>query len=131
MRQVRVVIDASRHVLAVADMADGPTTRMAGLLGRDSLDRGAGLILEPCRLIHTAFMRFAIDVVFIDRQLRVTRVARRVRPFRLAWGGWAAHYTLELAAGALDAVTIDPGMQLRFEPSSTDDPPSSRTDPAP
>jgi uncharacterized membrane protein (UPF0127 family) len=124
MRQVHVVIDASRHVLAVAEMADGPATRMVGLLGRDSLDRGAGLILDPCRLIHTAFMRFAIDAVFIDRQLRVTRVARHVRPFRLAWGGWAAHYTLELAAGALDDVAIASGMQLRFEPFPSDAPPS-------
>jgi uncharacterized membrane protein (UPF0127 family) len=116
MKQVRVVLDASGHVLAIADMADGPSTRMVGLLGRDSLDRGTGLILDPCRLIHTAFMRFAIDVVFVDRQLRVTRVARHVRPFRLAWGGWAAHYTLELAAGALDSLDITPGMLLRFEP---------------
>lgn len=76
---------------------------MVGLLGRRGLDAGTGLILDPCRMIHTAFMRFSLDIVFIDRQLHVTRIARDVRPFRLAWGGWRAHYTLELAAGALGA----------------------------
>jgi uncharacterized protein len=103
-------------LLAIADTADTAATRSKGLLGRDRLAPGDGLILDPCRLIHTCFMRFAIDVVFYDRRLRVTRVARDVRPFRLAWGGWSARVTLELPAGTLDRIPVTPGAQLRIEP---------------
>lgn len=120
MKRVRVVVESSGVVLAIAEMADGSSTRMKGLLGRSGLEPGTGMILDPCRMIHTAFMRFALDVVFIDRQLHVTRVARGVRPFRLAWGGWAAHYTLELAAGALASTPVDPGARLFFEPIDSD-----------
>jgi uncharacterized membrane protein (UPF0127 family) len=120
MRRVNVVLESTGAVLARAEMADNPTTRMAGLLGRSGLEPGTGLILDPCRMIHTAFMRFSLDVVFIDRQLHVTRVARDVRPFRLAWGGWAAHYTLELAAGALGTTPVGPGARLLFQPADPD-----------
>lgn len=116
MRRVRVVREADARLLAVAEMADGPMTRMVGLLGRASLPRGEGLILDPCRMVHTAFMRFPLDLVFIDAGLHVTRVARGVRPFRLAWGGWPARYTLELPAGALDETPVAAGARLRFEP---------------
>lgn len=100
-------------------MADTPQARMTGLLGRDSLPPGQGLILEPCRLIHTFMMRFAIDVVFYDRGCRVTSVAADVRPSRFAWGGWRARATLELPAGTLAAgrFTLTPGTQLRLEPA--------------
>lgn len=116
MRRLRVVRDEDGRLLAVAEMADRPMTRMVGLLGRVSLPRGEGLVLDPCRMVHTAFMRFPLDLVFIDAHLHVTRVARGVRPFRLAWGGWPARYTLELPAGALDETPVDAGARLRFEP---------------
>jgi uncharacterized membrane protein (UPF0127 family) len=113
---VRVWIEPSQDLLALAETAATAASRTHGLLGRDSLAPGHGLILEPCRLIHTFFMRFAIDVVFFDRRQRVTRVARDVRPFRFAWGGWAARVTLELPAGTVAAMPVAPGTQLRIEP---------------
>jgi uncharacterized membrane protein (UPF0127 family) len=112
---VRVWIEPSQDLLAVAETADTAASRTHGLLGRDSLAPGHGLILDPCRLIHTFFMRFAIDVVFFDRRQRVTRVARDVRPFRFAWGGWSARVTLELPAGTLGRISVLPGAQLRIE----------------
>jgi uncharacterized membrane protein (UPF0127 family) len=112
---VRVWIEPSQDLLALAETADTAASRTHGLLGRDSLAPGHGLILDPCRLIHTCFMRFAIDVVFFDRRQRVTRVARAVRPFRFAWGGWSARVTLELPAGTLDRISVLPGAQLRIE----------------
>lgn len=117
---MRVVIAESNRLLATAEVADTPQARMTGLLGRDSLPPGQGLILDPCRLIHTFMMRFAIDVVFYDRALRVTRTAASVRPGRLAWGGVRARATLELPAGTLAAggFTLAAGTQLRLEPVS-------------
>jgi uncharacterized membrane protein (UPF0127 family) len=116
--RMRVWVDSSAEPLALAETADTAASRSHGLLGRDSLAPGDGLILDPCRLIHTFFMRFAIDVVFFDRQQRVTRVARDVRPFRFAWGGWSARVTLELPAGTLTRIPVAPGAQLRLEPAS-------------
>jgi uncharacterized membrane protein (UPF0127 family) len=114
---VRVVIAESNRLLATAEVADTAQARMTGLLGRDGLPAGQGLILEPCRLIHTFMMRFAIDVVFYDRGHRVTRAVAGVRPSRFAWGGLRARTTLELPAGTLAAggFELAPGMQLRLE----------------
>jgi uncharacterized protein len=91
---------------------------MRGLLGRSGLESGDGLLLRPASSVHTFFMRFAIDVVFFDRHHRVTRVARDVRPFRFAWGGWSARVTLELPAGTLTRIPVGSGAQLRLEPAS-------------
>jgi uncharacterized protein len=117
MARVRVWVDSATPPmqLALAETAETAASRSHGLLGRDSLAEGDGLILDPCRLIHTFFMRFAIDVVFFDRRQRVTRVARDVAPFRLAWGGWSARVTLELPAGTLGRIPVAPGAQLRLE----------------
>jgi uncharacterized protein len=114
------VIVESGRLLATAEVADTPQSRMTGLLGRDGLPPGHGLILDPCRLIHTFMMRFALDVVFYDRAHRVTRAVADVKPSRLAWGGWRATATLELPAGTLAAggFTLMSGTQLRLEPCS-------------
>ena len=114
------MIAGSGRLLATAEVADTAQSRTKGLLGRDSLPAGEGLILEPCRLIHTFMMRFAIDVVFYDRGLRVTRAVSDVRPSRFAWGGWRARTTLELPAGTLAAggFALEPGTLLRLEPDN-------------
>ena len=79
-------------------VADRPWPRIRGLLGRAGLRRGEGLLLRPCGSIHTWFLRFRIDVVFLDRDLRVLDVRRDVRPFSTASHRGAAA-TLELPAG--------------------------------
>jgi len=90
----RVVID---HV----EQARSLQARMRGLLGRDGLPPGHGLLLDPCGSIHTLGMRFAIDVVFLAHSGRVLRVARRVRPGRLTWAPRGTRRVLETAADAL------------------------------
>jgi uncharacterized membrane protein (UPF0127 family) len=87
---------------------------MRGLLGRTGLESGEGLLLRPCGSVHTLFMRFAIDVVFCDRDLAVLAVRPDVRPWRTA-GARGAKVTLELAAGEAARRGIAPGVQLRLE----------------
>jgi uncharacterized membrane protein (UPF0127 family) len=72
--------------------------RMRGLLGRSHLPEGEGLLLEPAYAIHTAFMRFPIDVVFLDSHMRVMKVVDSLVPWRTA-GAHQAFSVLELAAG--------------------------------
>jgi uncharacterized membrane protein (UPF0127 family) len=103
--------------LAVASIADRPWTRMIGLLGRAGLDEGDGLVIEPCDMIHTWFMRFPIDVLFVDRQGLVVNAVREMGPFRVANGRPAATTTIELPAGTLKRAGVHQGMRVRMEPA--------------
>ena len=85
---------------------------MRGLLGRSSLDADEGLLLRPASSIHTAFMRFPIDAVFLDRDLVVVGVARELPPWRAA-ARRGARAVLELTAGA--AAHVNQGDRLRLE----------------
>ncbi len=75
--------------------------RLVGLMGRKNLAPGAALLLEPCPQIHTCFMRFSIDAVFLDVHNRVVAVAENIRPWRMSKFYPSARRTLELPGGTL------------------------------
>jgi len=84
-----------------AEVARTFPERAVGLIGRRSLAPGTGLLIERCNAIHTFFMRFPIDATFLDREGRVVKVVRNIRPWRfLVWGGWRAVAVLETATEA-------------------------------
>uniref|UniRef100_C6E417 DUF192 domain-containing protein n=1 Tax=Geobacter sp. (strain M21) TaxID=443144 RepID=C6E417_GEOSM len=76
-------------------------SRSRGLLGRDELPVGEGLLLRPCRGVHTFFMRFPIDVVFLDRSQRVVATVGRLKPGRMTRIFLKAGSALELPAGTI------------------------------
>jgi uncharacterized protein len=80
------------------EIADGVITRVRGLLGRSGLPRGHGLLIEPTWSVHTWFMRFPIDVVFLGTNGDVLKVAPHVKPWRMR-SCRRARAVLELAAG--------------------------------
>ena len=86
---------------------------MRGLLGRKSLTRGEGILLRPAGSIHTFFMRFPIDAVFVDREGTVVGVEHDLKPWRTA-GRKGAKAVLEIAAGEGRAHAIATGQQLAF-----------------
>jgi uncharacterized membrane protein (UPF0127 family) len=92
-------------------VADTPLARMRGLLGRRSLPPEEGILLRPASSVHTWFMRFPIDVVFLDRELSVLRVVPGLRPWRAASRRRAAA-VLELAAGESERRGIRVGDRL-------------------
>lgn len=94
-------------------VADNPFTRFRGLLGRPGLGTGEGLLLRPSPSIHTWFMRFAIDVVFLDAELRVLRVTQALKPWRFA-GCRGARAVLELASGQASARGVGVGDRLEL-----------------
>ena len=98
-------------------VADTALSRLRGLLGRRGLPSGEGLLLRPSPSIHTFFMRFPIDVVFLDRELRVLRVADAVKPWR-AVACRGARAVLELAAGEASArgIAVGERLSLRDDP---------------
>lgn len=92
-------------------LAETPFARVRGLLGKRGLPAGEGILLRPAGSIHTAFMRFAIDVVFLDRSDRVLKVASTMKPWRLA-SCRKARAALELPAGEAARRGIRPGVSL-------------------
>ena len=82
-----------------AEVAETFAERLRGLIGRDGLAPGEGLLITRCNCIHTFFMRFPIDVAFLDRRGAVVKTVRNVRPWRLfVWGGFRAVSALETEA---------------------------------
>jgi uncharacterized protein len=113
-----LLVNATRgSVICEVVVADKPVSRLRGLMGRKGLASGEGLLLTPAPSIHTAFMRFAIDVVFLDRQLKVLRLVDGLRPWRAAAA--RAHCALELAAGELASLEVEVGDQLRVVGASS------------
>jgi hypothetical protein len=98
-----IVQNADREsVLGTAiEVAETSAKRAKGLLGRDSLAAGEGLLFKRCSSLHTFFMRFAIDIVYIDKDGRVLKIAHSVPPFRVSIAPFRAHYALELPAGSV------------------------------
>ena len=105
---------ASARVLAThVDVAVDSASRRRGLLGRDGLV-DAALVIAPCNAVHTFFMRFPIDVLFVTREGRVIRATRRLPAWRMALSP-RAFAVIELAAGASDGIRA--GDQVALRPS--------------
>lgn len=100
-----------RVVCGRCTLADTFFSRLRGLVGRRELPVGEGLFLSPSRSIHTFFMRFPIDAVFLDRGLRVVGVSAQLRPWRFA-GRKGARHVLELPAGEAETRSIRVGEEL-------------------
>ena len=104
--------ETGTHVAGRVTAAVDSASRNRGLLGRHGLDDEA-LVIAPCNAVHTFFMKFAIDVLFVDKQGRVTRVVHGVRPWRIT-GALRAFATIELAAGTAARAGVVAGQQLEL-----------------
>jgi uncharacterized protein len=109
---VPVLRDDGNVVCERCIVADRMLPRMKGLLGRRELPPGEGMLIKPAPSIHTVFMRFPIDAVFLSRTGEVLKVSSNVKPWR-ARSCRRAHAVLELAAGEADRRDIAPGQRLR------------------
>ncbi len=87
-------------------------SRLGGLLTRPALGKGEALYLAPCASVHTFFMNYDIDIVFIDRAGCVLKAVEALRPWRTAWCR-GAHAVLELRAGQAACHGMSPGASLR------------------
>ena len=95
--QTRKTVIASR-----AEMADTISSRMRGLLNRDSLNPGEALIITHCQSIHMLFMKFSIDAIFVDRSDKVVGLAAGIAPFCFSPIFWNASYVIELNVGTIE-----------------------------
>lgn len=90
-------------------IADTPFRRMKGLLGRKEFSRGAAIVLCPCNSVHTLFMRFPIDIAFIDKDHRVVKILSSLKPFRVSAVYLRASCAIEFPAGVLTATNTGIG----------------------
>jgi len=102
-----------RIVCDSVTVADSTLRRMRGLLGRRTLPSGQGVVLRPAWSIHTAFMRFPIDVVFVDAEQVVMRVEHSLRSFKTA-SCRGAREVVELAAGECERRGLAPGDRIAW-----------------
>ena len=113
-----VSLEDNTVVISSLELAADFKSRFFGLMGRESLSYGEGLLLPDVSAIHMMFMRFAIDVVFLDRDSKVLQVDDNVSP----WTGFAARYgawaVLEISAGYANKCGIKKGMRLLWSESN-------------
>jgi hypothetical protein len=96
------------------DLADTSEKRRTGLLKHTRLEPGTGLWIVPCESVHTFFMKFAIDLVYIDRKHKVRKVRHAVPAWRLS-ACLTAHSILELPPGTAQQTATQAGDQLEIE----------------
>jgi len=102
MKRVKLVNKTRNVVLAQdARLADNRLSRLRGLIGRAPLQAGQGLIILPSQGIHTFFMSYPIDAIYVDSQGRVIRALEDLRPYRFAPINLRTKYVAELPAGTL------------------------------
>ena len=96
--------------------AGDSATRREGLLKRTGLEPGEGLYIVPCEAVHCFFMKFTIDVLFLDRNKRVVKAVPSLKPWRIS-ACFRAHSVLELPEGSIASTGTSPGDQLEFTKS--------------
>jgi uncharacterized protein len=111
MKTVSLRTEEGEMVCERCLVADSPWPRMRGLLGRRGLESGEGLLIKPTGSVHTFFMRFPIDVVFLSREGEVLKIARALPAWRMT-GAQRAKAVLELAADEADRRGIRVGTRL-------------------
>lgn len=93
--------------------AETSAERRTGLLKHDKLEEGTGLWIVPCEAVHTFFMKFAIDLIYLDRKHRVRGIRKAVVPWRLSIC-LPAHSVLELPQGTIDRTDTRRGDEMEF-----------------
>lgn len=97
-----------------ADLADTSAKRRTGLLKHSELKQGEGLWIVPCESVHSFFMKFTIDVLYLDRARKVRGMRSRMKPWRVS-ACLPAHSVLELPAGTIEQTGTKKGDQLEVE----------------
>ena len=108
----RLLTESGMELASNLEVADSVWRRFMGLMGRPDLPEGSGLCIRPCSSIHMFFMRFPIDVAFIDGDGRVVRAYHGIKPWRTTRVVFGAKAALELPAGTLARAGVREGSRI-------------------
>lgn len=103
---------ANQKLVPNLEVANNFWSRGKGLLGRKNLSEDHALWIHRCNSIHTCFMQFSIDCVFVDKNLKVKAIYQDVKPWRLVLPVWGASSVIEMASGTSSKLKINVGDQL-------------------
>ena len=111
------IINKTRDTIISTDteIADTAISRLVGLLNRSSLPKKSALIITECRSIHMFFMKFAIDVIFVNKKDQVVGLVKRIKPFRLSPYFLRASYVIEIPPGTIEETNTSVGDLLVLE----------------
>lgn len=111
------IINKTKNTILAEDVvvASTPFKRIKGLLGEKELKKNQALLIRPCNSIHTFFMRFPIDVLFVDKENRVIKAISYLEPFRLTYIYFNASFAIELPAGTIQPNFTQEGDTLLLE----------------
>lgn len=114
---MRLLAKSSRKILIPnLEVANSTWTRTKGLLGRPDLAPDQALWIPRCNNIHTFFMKFALDLVFLNKKMVVTKIVKNVPPGRIVWA-WTASSVIEFKTGFLEKTPVQVGEELHVDPS--------------
>lgn len=102
----------NQKIINQLEIADSFIDRGIGLLQHSTLALDQAMWIKPCNNIHTFFMKFNIDCVFLNQELKIVSLFKNVRPYRVIWPQWKAHSVIEFSAGIIDKYEIKLGEQL-------------------
>ena len=110
------LINQTKGTLLAEDVifANTPFKRIKGLLGKKNLLEGQALIIKPCNCIHTLFMCFSIDVLFVDKNNKIVKVLAQLVPFRLSKLYWNSKIVVELPCGKVNFTQTQDGDSLQL-----------------
>ena len=113
---VTEIMNVTRNICLAkkAHIAQTPWKRVVGLLGRKALPEEGALVIKPCNSIHTFFMAFTIDVLFLDPQNKIVKAIKNMSPNRLSPIVWTSKMVIELPAGRISQTRTQIGDRLEF-----------------
>ncbi|PPD13263.1 DUF192 domain-containing protein [Methylophilus sp.] len=107
-----MILHSQRTIVSTLNVAEGYFSRLRGLMFRKALNSGEGLLIKPCKQIHTHFMRFPIDAIFMDHKNVVIHIEHGLRPWKITPFYKQALSVLEVNQGC--AVDINLGDTLEI-----------------
>lgn len=112
------IYNSSKNNLIAGEvkLADSFIKRGLGLLPKSSISEDEGLVIKPCCSVHTIFMRFSIDILFINKKNEVIALYKSVKPYRILPIHLTSSYVVELASGVINAKNIKKGDTLTLAP---------------
>lgn len=113
MRRVKIK-KGDMQIAQKVDLADSTLKRMIGLMFSKDLGERDGLLITPCNSIHTFFMSYNLDIVFLSRDNKVIKVIRNIKPWRMTWMYFKARKVLEMMGGTLPG-EINVGDEFRID----------------
>jgi uncharacterized membrane protein (UPF0127 family) len=108
-------VTRGQTLVSMGRVADNPWTGFRGLMGSPPLTRGEGLLIVPCSSIHTHFMRFPIDVLYVDRDMQVIAILHSIRPWRFGQIHPRSRFVVELPAGTAEKTNTQVGDRLEVK----------------